>query len=78
MFFWENVINDIKFSSVDDFEQEKMKIVINSTGFTSLPSQSMLKIFDVLQMQIISFGVRLSFALPSLAMTSDGVPVSRY
>jgi hypothetical protein len=55
-----------------------MKIVNNSTGLKSSPSQSMLKMFDVLQMQIISFGVRLSFALPSLAMTSDGAPVSRY
>ena len=37
-----------------------------------LPSQSVVTTLEVLQMQIISFGVLLMVDLPSLTITSDG------
>ena len=60
------------FSASVSFKRRKSLVSNTHCSFADCSSQSMLRMLGVLHMHIMSLGVRLSFVVPSLAMTSVG------
>jgi hypothetical protein len=60
------------FSASLSFRRRKSSVSNTHCSFADCSNQSMLRMLGVLQTHIMSLGVRLSFVLPSLTMTSEG------